>query len=114
MAFMWRISQLGFFVNRHEKTSSYGALQENVVDLIQDHLKVKYKLSGLSYMDLLAQKKAHVEPPNKIEMLDESSQKSKTEAIVPAKSDKKVHNLKYKRAEMETHIPKPVAKEMAQ
>ncbi|CAI8597633.1 unnamed protein product [Vicia faba] len=57
---------------------------------------------------------APVKPPNKIEMLDESSQKSKTEAIVPTKSDQQVHNLKNKRAEMERYIPKPVAKEMAQ
>lgn len=57
---------------------------------------------------------APVKPPNNIEILDESSEKSKTEAIVPAKSDQQVHSLKNKRAEMERYVPKPVAKEMAQ
>ena len=56
---------------------------------------------------------APVKPPNK-GILDESSEKSKIEAIVPAKSDQQVHNLRNKRAEMERYIPKPVAKEMAQ
>ncbi|KAI5389029.1 hypothetical protein KIW84_074616 [Lathyrus oleraceus] len=54
-----------------------------------------------------------VKPPNK-EIMEESSEKSKIEAIVPAKSDQQVHNLRNKRAEMERYIPKPVAKEMAQ
>ncbi|XP_039687420.1 protein MODIFIER OF SNC1 1 isoform X2 [Medicago truncatula] len=57
---------------------------------------------------------APVKPPNKIEILDESSEKSKIEAIVPTKSDQQVLNLKNKRAEMERYVPKPVAKEMAQ
>ncbi|CAJ2644547.1 unnamed protein product [Trifolium pratense] len=57
---------------------------------------------------------APVKPSNKIEIVDESSEKSKIEAIVPAKSDQQVHNSKNKRAEMERYIPKPVAKEMAQ
>lgn len=54
-----------------------------------------------------------VKPPNK-GIMEESSEKSKIEAIVPAKSDQQVHNLRNKRAEMERYIPKPVAKEMAQ
>lgn len=56
---------------------------------------------------------APVKPPNK-GILDESSEKSKIEAIVFAKSDQQVHNLRNKRAERERYIPKPVAKEMAQ
>ncbi|XP_027190608.1 protein MODIFIER OF SNC1 1-like [Cicer arietinum] len=57
---------------------------------------------------------APVKPPNKIEIVNDSSDKSKIEVIVPAKNDQQVHNLKNKRAEMERYIPKPVAKEMAQ
>ncbi|GAU33690.1 hypothetical protein TSUD_148400 [Trifolium subterraneum] len=57
---------------------------------------------------------APVKPPKKIEILDESSEKTKMEAFVPAESNQQVHNLKNKRAEMERYIPKPVAKEMAQ
>ncbi|CAL5203309.1 unnamed protein product [Lathyrus oleraceus] len=56
---------------------------------------------------------APVKPPNK-GILDESSEKSKIEAIVPAKSNQQVHNLRNKRAEMERYIPRPVAKEMVQ
>ncbi|KAI5412631.1 hypothetical protein KIW84_057327 [Lathyrus oleraceus] len=56
---------------------------------------------------------APVKPPNK-GILDESSEKSKIKAIVPAKIDQQVHNLRNKRAERERYIPKPVAKEMAQ
>ncbi|KAL5076411.1 hypothetical protein RYX36_015395 [Vicia faba] len=56
---------------------------------------------------------APVKPPN-MGILDESSEKSKIEAIVPAKSEQQVHNLRNKRAEMERYIPKPIAKEMAQ
>jgi hypothetical protein len=57
---------------------------------------------------------APVKPLNKIEILDESSEKTKMEAFVPAESNQQVHSLKNKRAEMERYIPKPVAKEMAQ
>ncbi|XP_027329249.1 protein MODIFIER OF SNC1 1 isoform X2 [Abrus precatorius] len=57
---------------------------------------------------------APVKPQNKTEVVDESSEKSKFEAVNPLKSDQQVHNLKNKRAEMERYIPKPVAKEMAQ
>ncbi|TKY55225.1 MODIFIER OF SNC1 1 [Spatholobus suberectus] len=57
---------------------------------------------------------APVKPQNKSEIMDESSEKSKTEAVNPVKSEQQVHNLKNKRAEMERYIPKPVAKEMAQ
>lgn len=49
------------------------------------------------------------EPPNK-GILDESREKSKVEAIVPAKSDQQVHNLRNKRAEMERYISKPAFK----
>ncbi|RDX81822.1 Protein MODIFIER OF SNC1 1, partial [Mucuna pruriens] len=55
---------------------------------------------------------APVKPQNKREIMDESSEKSKIEAVNPVKSEQ--HNLKNKRAEMERYIPKPVAKEMAQ
>ena len=57
---------------------------------------------------------APVKPQNKTEIMDESDEKSKMEAVNPVKSDQQVHNLKNKRAEMERYIPKPVAKEMAQ
>ncbi|XP_061362963.1 protein MODIFIER OF SNC1 1-like [Gastrolobium bilobum] len=57
---------------------------------------------------------APVKPQNKTQILDESSEKSNLEVIIPVKSDQQVHNLKNKRAEMERYIPKPVAKEMSQ
>ncbi|KAK7389093.1 hypothetical protein VNO78_23925 [Psophocarpus tetragonolobus] len=57
---------------------------------------------------------APVKQQNKSEIMDESSEKSKIEAVNPLKSEQQVHNLKNKRAEMERYIPKPVAKEMAQ
>ncbi|CAJ1943820.1 unnamed protein product [Sphenostylis stenocarpa] len=57
---------------------------------------------------------APVKPQNKSEIMDESVEKSKTEAVNPVKNEQQVHNLKNKRAEMERYIPKPVAKEMAQ
>ncbi|KAJ1439082.1 Protein MODIFIER OF SNC1 1 [Sesbania bispinosa] len=57
---------------------------------------------------------APVKPQNKTEVMNDSSEKSKTEEVNPVKSDQQVHNLKNKRAEMERYIPKPVAKEMAQ
>ncbi|XP_061366814.1 protein MODIFIER OF SNC1 1-like isoform X2 [Gastrolobium bilobum] len=57
---------------------------------------------------------APVKAQNKTEVIDESSENSKIEAINPVKNDQQVHNLKNKRAEMERYIPKPVAKEMAQ
>lgn len=58
---------------------------------------------------------APVKPQSKMEIVDESSDKSKIETVNPVKGDQQVHNnLKNKRAEMERYIPKPVAKEMAQ
>ncbi|OIW18337.1 hypothetical protein TanjilG_31477 [Lupinus angustifolius] len=57
---------------------------------------------------------APVRPQNKTEIMDESSEKSNTEAANPVKSDQRVHNSKNKRAEIERYIPKPVAKEMTQ
>ncbi|CAL0306808.1 unnamed protein product [Lupinus luteus] len=57
---------------------------------------------------------APVKPQNKIVIMEESSEKSNTEAANPVKSDQRVHNSKNKRAEMERYIPKPVAKEMTQ
>lgn len=58
---------------------------------------------------------APVKPQNKMEIVDESNDKSKIEMVNPVKVDQQVHNnLKNKRAEMERYVPKPVAKEMAQ
>ncbi|OIW17736.1 hypothetical protein TanjilG_29086 [Lupinus angustifolius] len=57
---------------------------------------------------------APVKPQNKIEVMDEPSDKSTSEAVNTVKSGPHVHNLKNKRAEMERYIPKPVAKEMVQ
>ncbi|KAK7330510.1 hypothetical protein VNO77_24705 [Canavalia gladiata] len=57
---------------------------------------------------------APVKPLNRTEVTDESSEKSKFEAVNSLKSDQLGHNSKNKRAEMERYIPKPVAKEMAQ
>lgn len=58
---------------------------------------------------------APVKPQNKMEVADESVDKSKFETANAVKGDQQVHNnMKNKRAEMERYIPKPAAKEMAQ
>lgn len=58
---------------------------------------------------------APVKPQNKMEIMDDSSDKSKIETVNPVKGDQKVpSNLRNKRAEMERYIPKPAAKEIAQ
>ncbi|XP_054820579.1 protein MODIFIER OF SNC1 1 isoform X2 [Prosopis cineraria] len=58
---------------------------------------------------------APVKHQNKMEIADESAEKSKFETVNSVKVDQQVHgNFKNKRAEMERYIPKPAAKEMAQ
>ncbi|KAJ6339756.1 hypothetical protein OIU77_007660 [Salix suchowensis] len=59
---------------------------------------------------------APVRSQNKIDVTDEASQKTPSDAIsAPMKSDQQVqNNTRNKRAEMERYIPKSVAKEMAQ